>query len=68
MNRSPMNCHHARILLLFVPLKLAAKRRSKGQRYYPRPPKALVGSLDSRSKAVRPSCLGVRTTDSVSAL
>ena len=58
MNRSRTNCAHARVLLGLVPLKLAGKRRSKGQRYYPRPPKALAGS-----KAVRPSCLEVRATE-----
>jgi len=68
MKQSCMNCPHVHTLSGYLPLMLAAKRHSKGQRYYPRPLNALAGSWDSGSKPVRPSCLVVCTTDSVPAV
>ena len=68
MNRGRTNCAHARRQSVILPLKLAAKRRSKGQRYYPRPSKALADSTRAELKAVRPSCFDLRTTDFVPAL
>jgi hypothetical protein len=68
MNQSRTNCADDRIRPVFFPLKFAGKRRSKGQRYYPRPPKASAGSWDRGLKVVRSSCLAVRTADSVPVL
>ena len=51
-----MNCHHTQLPSMFVPLHFQAARRSKGQRYYPRPPKAEDATSPTGQTAVRYSC------------
>jgi len=68
MNRRGISCPHARIWSRFVFLKLGSKRRPKGQRYYPRPPKPQAVSSFAGENAARPSCLAICVTQPAPAL
>ena len=62
MNRVPSKRRRGPAQSTFVPLRLQQSRRSKGQRYYPRPPKN-PDPLNLCGRGVeRPSCAVVRLT------
>ena len=46
----------------FLPLRLQRSRRSKGQRYYPRPTESQSPLMVVGRGVERPSCVGIRIT------